>query len=108
MHQILGKDLTAFDDGGVGPGAEAGDALFFQGVHTAQNQRIVGSHHCVVNGVFHGEGYDFVNLRSADGDTGGICGNAAVAGQGVDGFHLGIFLQGADDGVFPATAAYNQ
>ena len=89
-------------------GAEAGDDLFGQRIHAAQHQRVVGSHHGVVNGVLHSEGDDFVNFRSADGDAGGVLGNAAVAGEGEDFRDLGVLFQGADDGVFPSAAAYNQ
>ena len=108
LHQVLGEDLAALDDGGVGVGSEAGDTLFVQCIHTAQHQRIVGSHHGVVNGVLHSEGDDFVNFRSADGHAGSVLRDAAVAGEGEDFRDLGVLFQGADDGVFPSATAYNQ
>ena len=33
LHQILGKGFAAFDNGGIGSGSKARDALFFQSVH---------------------------------------------------------------------------
>ena len=86
-------------------GPKQGDACIFQRVHAAKNQRIVGSDYGIVNFIFCGEGHDIFNVCCADSHTDSILCNAAVAGEGINGFNFRIFLQGADDGVFPATAA---
>ena len=54
LHQALGKDLAAFDDRGVSPRAEAGDALRFQRIDTTEDERIVRGHHRIVDAVFPG------------------------------------------------------
>ena len=105
LHQVLGKGLAAFDDGGICPGAEAGDAFFVQPVHATQHQRVVRGNHRIVDGIFHGEIDDAVNVRGADGDADGIAGDAAVTGEGENFRDFGILLQRADDGMLTATTA---
>ena len=108
FHQILGKHLAAFNDGGVLPGAEAGDADGFQRVHASQHQRIVRRYHGVVNPLFPREGHDAVDILRADRNAGCVRGDPAVPGQSKDLRNLRIFLQFLNDGVFPSAAADNQ
>ena len=78
-------------------------------VHATQSQGVVRRHHGKVDGVRLGKvhnGGDVLgaNLRDADG----ILCDAAVARQGVNGLHTGIFFQLFDNGVLAATAADDQ
>ena len=107
LHQVFGEHLAALDDGGVLSGAEAGNTLFLQRVHGAQHQRIVRRHHGIVNLFFYGKSDNSVNIRCAHIDAGGVPGDAAVAGQSKNFRDGRIFLQLADDGVFPSAAADN-
>ena len=105
LHEIFGEDLAAFNDGGVCPGAKAGNAHLFQGIHTAQDQRIVRSHHGVVNFVLHGKFHNAVNIRSPDGNAGRVRGDASVSGQGKNFGNFRVLFQAADNGVLPPAAA---
>ena len=105
LHEVLGKHLAALDDGCIGPGAEAGNALFLQCIHSAQHQGIVRGHNGIVNFVFHRKIYNFGNIRCPDGHTHRILGNAAIAGEGVNGLHGFVLFQLLDDGVLTTAAA---
>ena len=107
FHQILGKHLAALDDGGICPGPEAGNVPTFQRVHAAQHQRVIRSHHSVIDGVLHGKLYDAVKLGRSDGNAGGVSGNAAVSGQGEDFGDFGILFQTFDDSVFTTATTDN-
>ena len=105
LHEIFGEDLAALNDGGVCPGAEAGNAHLFQGIHTAQDQRIVRSHHGVIDLVLHGKFHNAVNIRSPDGNAGRVRGDASVSGQGKNLGNFRVLFQTADNGVLPPAAA---
>ena len=107
LHQVLGKDLAGLDPGGLGVRAEAGDARGVEGVHAPQGQGVVRRHHGEVHGVAPGEGHDAADVRGPDlRHADGVGGDAAVARQGVNGFHSRILFQLFDDGVLPAAAAH--
>ena len=109
FHEVFGKDLAGLDAGGLGVRAEAGDARFVEGVHAAQGQRIVRGHHGEVHLVLYGKVHDGADILGPDlGHAHGVGGDAAVAGQGVDGLHLRVFPELFDDGVLAATAAHDQ
>ena len=109
LHQILGEHLAGLNAGGLGIGAEAGDACLMQAVHAAQSQRIVRGHNSEINGVCLGKLHDCGKVLGTDlGDTDGVRRDAAVAGEGVDGLHRGIFFQLFDNGMFAAAAANNE
>jgi hypothetical protein len=56
-----------------------------------------------------GEVHDFADVLGPDfRDADRVGGDAAVAGEGVDGLRLGILFQFFDDGVFAASAADNE
>ena len=62
-------------------------------VHAAQGQGIVRGHHGEINGMGLGEAHDLLDVLGPDlRDAHRVGGDAAVAGEGVDGFCLGIFL----------------
>ena len=107
LHQTLGEALAGLDDGGVGSGAEGGDARCLQGVHHAQGQGVVGGHHDKVHGVFLGPLYHPVHIGGLDGHAGGHLGDAAVAGGAVELGYLGALGQLPADGVLTAATAYN-
>ena len=107
LHQVLGKDLAGLDPGGLGVRAEAGDARGVEGVHAPQGQGVVRRHHGEVQGVAPGEVHDGTDVRGPDlRHADGVGGDAAVARQGVNGFHSRILFQLFDDGVLPAAAAH--
>ena len=109
LHQVLGENLTCFNTGSLGIRAKAGNADFVQTVYAAQSQRIVGSNHSEINRVCLGKLHDCGNVLGADlGNADGVSGNAAVAGQSIDGLYRGIFFQLFDNGVLAATAANNE
>lgn len=66
LHEVLGEDLAALQDGGSLVGAEAGNADGFQPVHRAQDQGIVGGNDREINGVVLGEGGDGVQIFCPD------------------------------------------
>ena len=105
LHQVLGEDLAGLNDGGVGPGAEGGDAGGLQGVHHAQGQRIVGGDHHEIDGVGGGPGRHHVHVGGLDGHALGQGGDAAVAGGAVELLHVRALGEGPDNGVFTAAAA---
>ena len=105
LHQVLGEDLAALNDGCVGAGAKAGNPLFRQRVHSAKDQRIVRRDHRIIDLVLRGKFHNPGNIRGADGNADRIGGNTAVSGQGVNRFHGRILFQLFDDGVFPSAAA---
>ena len=105
LHQILGEDLAALDDGGIGPGTEAGNALGFQSIHSTQHQRIVRSNDRIVDLVLHSKFRDLGNVRCPDGHADRVPCDAAVAGQGIDNLYGLIFFQLLDDGVLTTAAA---
>ena len=105
LHQILGEDLAALDDGGVGLGAEAGNALAVQGIHRPQDQRIVWGHNGVIDLILYRKIYNFPNIRCPDGNADRVLRHAPVAGEGVYCFYGLIFFQLLDDGVLPPAAA---
>ena len=107
LHEVFGEDLAALDDGSVGSGTKAGDADFVQGIHRTQHQRVVRRNHGIVNAVFRGKGHQRRDVRCADVDAGGICSNAAVAGQSVNFGNRFIFFQFLDDGVLSPAATDN-
>ena len=75
-------------------------------VHAAQGQGVVRGHDGEVNGVGLGEVHDFPDVLGPDGrDAHRVLGDAAVAGESVDGFNLGVLFQLFDDGVLAASAA---
>ena len=82
FHQVLGKGLAAFQDSGVLLGPKAGYPNFIQPVHTAQNQGIVRGDHGIIHRMLFGKLHNAAQVRSADGHTGGVRRDAAVAGQG--------------------------
>ena len=109
LHQVLGEHLAGLDAGGLGIRAEAGDARLVKPVHAAQGQGIVRSHHSEIDIMGLGEVHDGGNVLGTDlRDAHRVLGDAAVAGQGVDGLHAGIFFQFLDNGVLAATAADDQ
>ena len=105
FHQFLGERLAGLQNGGVGPGAEGGDASRLQGVHHAQGQGIVGSHHDKVHGVLPGPGHHAFHIGGLDGHTLGHLGDAPVAGGAVQLSHLGALGQLPADGVLTPAAA---
>ena len=107
FHQLFGKGLAGLDDGGVGPGAEGGDARRLQGVHHPQSQGVVRSHHDKVHGVLLGPLHHPVHVGGLDGDTLGHLGDAPVARGAVELRYLGALGQLPADGVLPAASAYD-
>ena len=106
FHQVLGEDLAGLDAGGLGAWPKAGDAGLVEPVHAPQGQGVVRRHHGETNGMGSGEVHDFVNVPGSDlRHAHRVGGNAAVAGEGVDGLNGGILFQLFDDGVFAAAAA---
>ena len=105
FHQFLGEHLAAFQNGRIGPGAEAGNALGLQSVHGPQHQGVVRSHHGVIYFMDHGEVHDSRNVLGPDVHTLRFFLHSGVSGQGKNCLHIGIFPQGTDDGVFPSAAA---
>ena len=105
LHQILGEDLAALDDGGVGLGAEAGNALAVQGIHRPQDQRIVWGHYGVIDFILYRKIYNFPDIRGPDGNADRVLRHTPVAGEGVYRFYGLIFFQLLDDGVLPPAAA---
>ena len=105
LHQVLGEDLAALDDGGVRAGTEAGDALLFQRVHTAQHQRIVRCDNSVIDLRAAGESDDAFDVRRLHVDADSVRRDTAVARQGVDRLHGGILLQFFDDRMLAAATA---
>ena len=105
LHQVLGKDLAAFDLGRRGSGAEAGNALLIQSVHRPQHQGVVRGNHGVVHLLLQGEGHNGRDILGPDGDALRVRGDAAIAGQGKNLFHFRVLFQLFDDGVFTAAAA---
>ena len=104
-HQVLGEDLAALDHGGVFPGAKAGDPGFGEGVHGAQHQRVVRRHHGEVDTVGLGEVHLGGDVLGADGHENRIALHAGVAGEGINRIHPRATFEGADDGMFAASAA---
>ena len=104
-HQVLGEDLAALDHGGVFLGAKAGDPGFGEGVHGAQHQRIVRRHHGEVDTVGLGEVHLGGDVLGADGHENRIALHAGVAGEGINRIHPRALFEGADDGMFAASAA---
>ena len=107
LHQILGKNLAAFNDGGVCSGAEAGNSLHLQGIHCPQNQRIIRGDHSIIHPMRNCKLYNLGNVLGTDIHADCVGSNAAVAGKGENLRNLGIFLQFFNDGVLPAAAAHN-
>ena len=105
MHQLLGKSLAAFDDGGVFLRTEAGDSQLVQHIHAAGHQGIVRCDDGVVDVMGGCKGTDGGQVGGCDGNTFGLLCHAAVAGQGVNQLYVRVFLEGADDGMFSAAAA---
>ena len=108
LHQVLGEDFTAFQDGGGFIGTETGDPDSFQPIHRAQDQGIVRSDHRKINGIFLGEGSDAVQVLRAYAGADRISGDAAVPRRGKDLRYTGAFFQALDDGVLPSATAYDQ
>ena len=105
FHQLLGERLAGLQNGGVGPGAEGGDARRLQGVHHAQSQGIVRGHHDKVHGVVLGPGHHVLHIGGLDGHTLGHLGDASVAGGAVQLRNFGALGQLPADGVLtPASA----
>lgn len=77
------KNLAALDYRGVFARTEAGNAEAFESVDTAEHERIVRRDNGVVYLIVLCEFRDAVNICSAYVDTFGVCGDAAVSGQGV-------------------------
>ena len=107
--RFLEKTLLPSNDGGLGVGAEAGNAHALSSASTApRHQRIVGRHNGEINGVVLGEGDDAVDILCAD--AGRTCASAAMPplpGSGVDLSHArAFFFRLLDDGVLPSAAAY--
>ena len=107
-HQVLGKHFAALDGGGVLRGAEAEDPGGLQSVHRPQHQGIVGGHHGEIHRVGPHELHNGGDVLGADGHALGVGGDAAVAGQGVDGLRPWVLLELLNDGVFAASAANDQ
>ena len=108
LHQVLGENLAAFNDGRVGAGAEAGNAFRLQSVHASQHQRIIRSNNRVINLRVPGEGHNPFNIRRLNIHTGRVRGDTAVARQGINRFNSRILFQLFDDGMFTAAAADNK
>ena len=106
LHEVLGEDLAALQNGGSLVGAEAGNADGFQPVHRAQDQGIVGGNDREINGVVLGEGGNGVQIFRPDAGADGVGGDAAVAGGGENFRNAGALFQALDDGVLPSAAAY--
>ena len=107
LHQILGKDLAAFNDGGVCSGPEAGNPLLLQCVYCPQNQRIVRGDHSIIHPMRNCKLYNLGNILGSDIHADCVGSNAAVAGKDENLRNPGIFLQFFNDGVLPAAAAHN-
>ena len=75
-------------------------------VHAAQGQGVVRGHHGEINGVGLGKVHNFFEVLGPGlRDAHRVRGNAAIAGESVDGLHLGILFQFFDDSVLAASAA---
>ena len=107
FHEFLGKDLAAFDDGGVFGGAEAGDARRFQRIDAAQNERIVGRDDGEVHIPLTGEADNAFDVRRLDGEAFRVLRDAPVAGQGVNFARAPALIERFDDGVLSAAASYD-
>ena len=106
VHEVLGEDLAAFDDGGVRPGTEAGHPGGLESVHAARHERVVGSHDSVISRVRLGELDYLVYLHRAYGHALGVGLHSGVAGKSPYMLHGRVFVKLLDDGVLPAASAY--
>ena len=105
FHELLGKDLGAFDYRGLGLGPEARDSYGVQPVDAAQHEGIVRSHDGVVYALVRGEGADPVEVGGLDGHADRVARYPAVSWQGVYSLGKGIFPELFDDGVLSSAAA---
>ena len=92
LHQVFGKHLAAFNNGGVFVRPEAGNALRFERVHTAEHQRVVRRDNAEVDFVFHGKIGNRRNIFRPDVHASGVFCDAAVAGAGKNFGHIRVFL----------------
>ena len=104
LHQVLGEDLAAFDDGSRLVRTECRDASFIQRIHTAQHQRIVRCYHCEVDCVILRKIHNRIDILRADVYAGCVRCNPAVSRQRKDFFYRFIFFQFLDDGMLTAAA----
>ena len=105
LHQALGKGLAGLDDSRLFVWAESGNPLLFQQIHQAHGQGIVGGYHHIVHPVFRRPVSNCLHIGGFDGHTSGIISDTRVAWGGIEPSDLRTFLQLADDGVLPASAA---
>ena len=108
LHEFLGENLAALDNGSLFVGTEGTDALFVQRIHHAEYQRVVRRDEYAVHGEFFSERHHAVNVRRGDIEHFRILGNAAVARRAVDFVHVGTFFELADNRMFTTAAAHYQ
>ena len=106
MHEVLGKGFAPFYDGGVRAGTETGHARFFQRVHGAQHQRIVGCDDGIVDALLLRKRCDARDVLCAHGHAFCLCGDAAVAGQDEDLVRLGAAPERSHYGVLSAARTH--
>ena len=108
LHEVFREDLGCLDAGSGLVRAESRDADCRQRIHHAQCQRVVLSHHDVVE-LFRLRKADHrFHVGGLDVDAVGVIADAAVAGRTPDFAAVGVLLQCLDDGVLASAAANDQ
>ena len=92
LHQILCKDLAAFDHGSALIRSKAGDPGCFQCVHGTGGQRVVRRDDGVVDLLLRGEPDDTGQIKRLDRNADRIRRHSGVAGQHEDLCNLRVFL----------------
>ena len=106
FHQILGKGLAALDDGSLFVRSESLYPLCSESVNRPKHQRIIRSDHGKVDGFFHCEFNDLVDVLCPYINADGVLRYSSVAGKCENLAYALIFLYLFYYGVLSSPAAY--
>ena len=108
FHQILGKGLGAFQDGGILSGAEDPQTLRLKYVHNTAHQRIIHADDGQIDLFFFGEGCQLFKLHGADIHALGQFRDPRVSGGAVYLFSQRTLAHLPGNGVLSSAASYHQ